>query len=669
MKKSLLIAMAGFIGVSAYAQNRAAHQVQLYPVQKTQKAAVDKNAARSGEQNLGPVQSPSLPSAVAQPSVTRVLTPGSITETTIGQTIYDSQSNRGVGRRIANTGGGTLNAVWTMAPVAGTISGDRGTGYNYFNGSAWGAQPTSRIETVRTGFTNVFVSNGVEYVSAHTGAAGVLLTQRPTVGSGAWTQTTVGTYNLLPSQADVWSRVAVGGPNDLTVHVIVNSQGTGTTPVLNMNGPLTYSRSLDGGVTWPIDHIQLPGATDAEFLGFSAENYAIDARGTTVVIVAGGAETDLVMWKSIDNGDTWTRTTIFAYPLGPLYDETTTLTDVDGDGVADTLIVPGQDITVSLDNNSMAHIAVGGIRQVNDDGTAMGYFFGDQGIWYWNESQPVWTSAFLAAGSAVIAASQDYNGNDTIDLPDAGQDPAYGGYGFFNMSLHPSIGFDANNDVYVAYAAVNELADTTVHPCAHRHIYVIRSGPGGTNFGTPQNIMPDPTPGNGVGEYMEGVWPSIQRDIDGSGANTCATIVYQRDENPYVSSLGGTLSTTAWVATQQGWNNNATASAALPNDIIAATVCNLTTGVKNINTNVTSVVVSPNPAKNFVTVEFSLNKPEDVTFQLTDVVGRLVMEQSLGTINSGSNKRHIDISKMKSGIYVYSLTSVQGVKSGKLVIE
>ena len=173
--------------------------------------------------------------------------------------------------------------------------------------------------------------------------------------------------------------------------------------------------------------------------------------------------------------------------MGPLYDEAAAISDVDGDGVADTLTVTGQDVTVSLDNNNVAHVAVGGIREVNDGNPslAMGYFFGDEGIWYWNENNPTWT---------VVAAVEDLSTppDGIITLPDsvAGQaagapGPPYGGYGFFNMSLHPSIGFDAGNDVYLAYATVNETADTTVFAGAHRHIYVIRSGNAGTNFGAP----------------------------------------------------------------------------------------------------------------------------------------------------------------------------------------
>ncbi len=670
MKKSLLLALAGFVGYSSVAQNRPANSVALYPMAKLEKATVNKNMPKFSEISLGPVMSPSLPSIINQPAVHRVLA-ATITEDVIGQTIYDSQSNRGVGRRIVNTGGGTRNAVWTMAPIAGTIAADRGTGYNYFNGSTWDPQPTSRIESVRTGFTNIFTSNGIEYVSAHTGAAGVAVTQRNPIGSGAWTTTTAGTFNLFTGQADVWSRVAVGGSDGLTVHVIVNSQGTGTAPVLGMNGPMTYSRSLDGGVTWPIDHILLPGATDAEFLGFSAENYAIDARGTTVVIVAGGEQTDLALWKSTDNGDNWTKTIIYQFPI-PLYDELTMTTDIDGDGIADTLVVPGQDVTVSLDNNNMAHVAVGGIRMLDDvDVDAMGYFFGEQGILYWNESQPAWTSSFLAADGGIVAAAEDFNTNGVIDLPDlpAGSGPPYGGYGFFNMSQHPSIGFDANNDVYLAYSTVNELADTSVYPAAHRHVYVIRSGPGGTNFGTPVNIMPDPAQGAGVGEYLEGVWPSIERDIDGSGPNTCANVVYQRDDAPYVSALGGAASTTAWVATQQGWNNNTAGTASKPNEIVVAKVCDLTTGIKNVNENITSIVVSPNPANEIVTLSFSLTRSEEITFEMTDVAGRIVMQENLGTINSGLNSKKINVSNLNSGIYLYSIISSEGFKSGKLIVK
>ncbi len=66
----------------------------------------------------------------------------------VGTTTYDLQSNGSPQNRIYQDNG-TLGATWTYSSdVAGTYP-DRGTGYNYYNGTSWGPIPTSRIETDR----------------------------------------------------------------------------------------------------------------------------------------------------------------------------------------------------------------------------------------------------------------------------------------------------------------------------------------------------------------------------------------------------------------------------------------------------------------------------------------------------------------------------------------
>jgi hypothetical protein len=74
-----------------------------------------------------------------------------IEETILGTTFYDLQTNASLSNRIHCYDDGTIGTVWTMGLEA-TSFPDRGTGYNYFNGATWGAQPMQRIETLRTGW-------------------------------------------------------------------------------------------------------------------------------------------------------------------------------------------------------------------------------------------------------------------------------------------------------------------------------------------------------------------------------------------------------------------------------------------------------------------------------------------------------------------------------------
>ena len=60
-----------------------------------------------------------------------------LTEKIIGVTKYDLQSNGSCQNRVYRFSDGTIGAAWTMGSINPGFS-DRGTGYNYFDGTNWG---------------------------------------------------------------------------------------------------------------------------------------------------------------------------------------------------------------------------------------------------------------------------------------------------------------------------------------------------------------------------------------------------------------------------------------------------------------------------------------------------------------------------------------------------
>src|SRR5689334_14186622 len=67
-------------------------------------------------------------------------------ETIIGTTKYDVQTNRAVHSRLITNADGTLSAAWTTSCDATGGWADRGTGYNYFDGTSWLTSDCNRIE-------------------------------------------------------------------------------------------------------------------------------------------------------------------------------------------------------------------------------------------------------------------------------------------------------------------------------------------------------------------------------------------------------------------------------------------------------------------------------------------------------------------------------------------
>ena len=641
MKKLLLFGLAISIGLSVQSQNlKTAPGVRKMPVKGGHKAIVAQKASM-GADNLTPVRR-TQPITVATPTHA---TRSSLvfTDAIVGRTIYDLQSNRGTAKRISNNGDGSLSTAWTMTPIGGTNGTDRGTGYNYFDGTAWGPLPTARIEPIRTGFTNIdYTSQAGEVVVAHTGAQGMLQTHRAIKGTGAWDTVTVGGFNILPNQADVWPRMAVGGANGTSVHVIVNSQGTGTTPVLGQNGPLTYSRSLDGGATWIDDHIQIPG-TDVNFMaGVGAEEYHIDARGDVIAVVIGGFTSDVTLLKSTDNGATWTKTIIDSFPIFN-YDPATMNTDIDGDGTPDTLETNAGDVTVTIDNNNMCHVAYGYMRTFEDIGaTNESYFPTEDGLLYWNE--------MMGSNPAMmVAATQDFNLNGFTDIPTPGDTSLDTGYGHYNIGLtgQPSIGIDASNRIYMAYTSIDERADTTSYQQAHRHVFIIASNDNGVTWTYPYTINPSPD-----ADFDEAMWPSVAKRVDGN-----VFVAYQRDAAP-----GHSLSNNVFEL-----NNNL----ANPSDWVVATIPVTTLGVQQNAGSSSNLATAnyPNPAHDYTTINVNLTKSSDVTIDVTNVMGQVIYSEIKSNMSVGTHSVTLNVSKLNAGVYLYTVTAGDQKVSHKMIVQ
>ncbi|MEZ5197852.1 MAG: sialidase family protein [Bacteroidales bacterium] len=284
-------------------------------------------------------------------------------EEVIGNTYFDLQSNSSMQSRIHVYDDGTVGAVFTIGFDFPNFSGDRGTGYNYYDGNAWGDWPTERLEADRTGWCayDAWGDNGEINVIHYSGAAtdGVVFSRRDTKGTGDWTQWD---FHAPDPAADfLWPRMATGGINHDVVHYI----GL-TKPVANqgavyqgLDGAILYSRSEDGGTTWSIENIILDGMTSAEYTGFAGDTYEIIADGDNVAILNGESWVDLMLMKSTDGGDTWTKTVIWENPY-PLWNATPTDTFYCADGAHH----------LAFDQSGKVHVVFGINRAMSLDGTA-----------------------------------------------------------------------------------------------------------------------------------------------------------------------------------------------------------------------------------------------------------------------------------------------------------
>ncbi|HYE77351.1 MAG TPA: hypothetical protein VEI97_05130, partial [bacterium] len=321
--------------------------------------------------------------------------------TEIGQTTYDLMSNRAVGQRLVQPAPGVLSAVWTQSCALTNGWPLRGIGYNYYANGSWangtgtaGGCPSSfGIASFRTGWPEITVVNGEEVVFAHTdnpGVDGIVTTRRP-LGTGAWAPTT-----RLPFTKDIggagsgnigfWPRLASNGQ---TIHLLYCSNGSTTVGQLpsGIIGPTLYARSLDGGATWDQQNVHLPGMSNANFFSIGGDSYAIAANGNTVAVVAGGFGDHVVVWKSTDNGTTFTPRVI------ERVEDTDTI--MIGSNIA--AITSDGAFSITVDNGGKVHVWTGlTLASVQVDSVAGTGFKSAQryfplaiegGLAYWNDAE------------------------------------------------------------------------------------------------------------------------------------------------------------------------------------------------------------------------------------------------------------------------------------------
>lgn len=623
MKKVLLPIGLLLVSVAVFGQNQ-----QLLKNATAQRAANNHNFGAkdaSGEVTEIALPAPITAAAASENPLERI----------VGSATYDLQTNGSVMSRILNPGDGTITAVWTFSDATVSTFVDRGTGYAHFDGTNWEDSPADRIESKRTGWPNlVTTASGKELIVNHnTDVEDLQFTSRSTIGSGSWSEDYTNLASPSPD-GNYWPRATVGGPDGNTVHVIsltypVNSSTNEGSIYQGLDGAITYSRSLDGGSTWDSTHVILPGMDSSNYVGFSADDYAFaNTKGDTVAFVVGGTFQDLFLMKSVDNGETWTKTIIDSFPV-PMFDIETTL-------VNDTTFSNDGSVAVILDDDGMAHVFYGAVPVLNDDISddppVYSYFFNQSVLYYWNESYGANTR-----GDS-IAAMVDKDGDGFGSIADGATLAA--GYNTATVG-QPSAGIDADGNLYVVYSGVVEdLNDGTFN---YRHVYLMKSTDGGVTWTEPVDLNYTE-----LDEFRECVFASLATNVD-----DYLHILYQRDDFPglFVRPSPGDQ---ADIAT---------------NEIVYVKV------PKALNVGMAEEVVLhrdfniyPNPATETVTINFAMSRNETVVLSVYDMMGKLV-DTFTNKSMAGANQVTLDVSSLNSGIYFVNATVGEQQISRKLVVE
>jgi hypothetical protein len=280
--------------------------------------------------------------------------------------------------------------------------------------------------------------------------------------------------------------------------------------------------------------VSLPGIDSTIFSAMSSDNYAIDAKGNTVAIVAGETNSRVMLWKSTNNGLTWDTTQIMSFPYEPWDDSQ--ITDLDGDGDVDSVLVNGVyqiesipcsdgSYSILIDNQNQVHVWYGAMRMSNDvvgDGS-YSYYPGTSGIYYWKEG-------YGLDGMTIVADLVDDDGDGVFGVStryaDVGATVGPIPYGT-GLTTFPSAGIDADGNLYMIYSGAKEGAfySGDFFQPSRKHIYAVKSTNGGNTWSQPIDLVVDESAG--FDQLAEYAYCSMAKKVDEN-----IHLIYQRDFFP-----------------------------------------------------------------------------------------------------------------------------------------
>ncbi len=531
-----------------------------------------------------------------------------------------------------------------------------------------------RMESSRSGFCDIdyFKTGdfaGQVVVASHSNDLSLvnLFLETDGPGSGQYLEIQVpGTDGAL------WPRVAVDGEN--IIHLIWTYQGLDGTPD-GREGIMAYTRSTDLGANWdPVIQFttgRTSGDPNALPTASGADGYQIDANGSHVVIWYYSNSVNLFQishsnYGDVSSGELWQVDVIAAtryrnrygthsdpdsvYYNDPRYDGT----DTTG-FVSDTTTSPGSafDMMVMSDGSVVgvyteAPTYVTRFTVGADDTTQSTYLSGliQRG------EVPAYTDRSLRFVHVERndQSEIDFNQNTIIPPPTGlelnGELYRPRGLGT-DVVRWPQMAIGSNGDLFAIFGSakegdwVSEVVDGSTNVNYYRsHTYAVRSTDNGASWTIPQDLTP---------EGVDAQFASIGMWVDDE-----AHIVLQTDTYP------GNLLNSSDTGTGFGLHplvRSNIEAMIIPSAALApssADDARRAYGTTAIN------AISPNPAKDNVTLSYTIGRSAEVKLEIIDARGKTVTHFFEGRRVAGAYTTMTSVADLASGLYHLVLT-VDGV--------
>lgn len=659
MKKVLFLSLVLAMGMTSFAQKTI--------VKKTDAM---KQSVTTRVLNLNEVETPAMNfQSEVMPKAATVNSSKGFEEWTTMTTNYDLQTNSALGNRVATWADGSAAVVATWDYSGSTSFPDRGAGYNYYDGSSFGDEPTARVESVRSGWPSIAPLGEGEIMASH--ASGTNIYKRATKGEGEWEQVA----NLA---TNTWPRIATTG-NGQYVHVINGNQDSNNT-LLNY---VYYYRSTDGGQTF--SEAAYPPEVDIEGeynFNIGADDYVMAANGNTIAILFGGLTYDLFYIISRDNGETWEKQVVAKHPY-PSFDWS--LYDQGLTSERDTIWSDDNSHSIAIDDKGTVHVtfALGRWVPASNSGS-YSYWPYTIGIVYWNSEyvneqggheipafgqwsgdaeHPEWalngpngiSSTLNDMRIDALAAADGYKHLNIFGWPDENGDGVYdlsenwgnrpdGTYRSLGMATMPAISVDNQGNVAILYSVLSETRVESVSGFYYRSAYVSYK------------------------DYTDSWY------CDENGDNLSGDFVHQFEEVYSTTAGANGKDGEFWVC----YSGDETLGLYLDEDqneltdniiymVKLAPEC-LGVGENQTINPMTNVRVYPNPVQDVLNIEVNASQASEMNIAVYNITGQKVMETS-ANLSMGINVPSVNVSSLNSGIYFVTVKANGFENTMKFVVK
>lgn len=133
-----------------------------------------------------------------------------------------------------------------------------------------------------------------------------------------------------------------------------------------------------------------------------------------------------------------------------------------------------------------------------------------------------------------------------------------------------------------------------------------------------------------------------------------------RNENVNLNAYAGQGSVFVKFVSTNGFGNNM-----YIDNINITTV----TGVENQANAVNSLILFPNPVNDLMNVNFSLSQSENVTVNVYNAIGELVMATAAGDMSAGNQTVQIDAQSLSNGIYMVEVIAGQNRTVSRMTVN